>query len=95
MNRTRAKKSFTLTAEAMTVLVEFQTQTNAASLSAALEKLLQAHQDRQKLDALESRMVRYYDGLTGEAAAEEQDWGAFASSQFVATRESEGRTEVS
>lgn len=81
MSRTREKRSFTLSSNAMMVLAEFQTECNAASLSAALEKLVQAHQERRKLAALDASIAGYYDGLTGAEATEQQEWGVFATAQ--------------
>lgn len=91
MSLTRTKRSFTLSPQAITVLAEFQTESNAASLSAALEKLLQLHQECRKLAALDAKIASYYDGLTGEEAAEQQEWGAFATAQLTGPQDADGR----
>ena len=82
MSRTRAKRSFTLSPEALAILAKFQKEAHAASLSAALEKLLQAHQAQRNLAALDAQMTSYYDSLSPDEVSEQAEWGDFATSQL-------------
>lgn len=91
VSRTRAKKSFTLSADALNILTEFQKKANAASLSAALETLLQAHQEGGNLADLDASVASYYDACTPGEATEHEEWGAFASAQLLRNLETDGR----
>ena len=82
MNRTRAKRSFTLSPEALGILARFQKEAHAASLSAALEKLIQNHQAQLQVAALDAQMTSYYDSLSPEEVREQAEWGDFATSQL-------------
>ena len=82
----KARRTFTLSPESVALLEELSTARRGSrrrSVSAVLDDLLQALNDRRRREALESAISAYYDELPPEDRSEEAEWGNFSLAQFM------------
>ena len=77
-----AKKSYTLSLEALAFLEEIRKERRASSISAALEDLIREVRRAHERAAVERAVAHYYGSRSNEEAAEEGRWGDFALGEF-------------
>jgi hypothetical protein len=83
----KERKSFSLGPEYVDFLKRYMRQLNAASLTAALEALIDEVRRLRELDRINAEIVASYEAATPEEAAEEQLWGRLSESQFAGNTE--------
>lgn len=52
------------------------------SISSVLEEIIHQQQQTKELERISASVTRYYDSLTAEEIAENEDWGELAATQF-------------
>ena len=80
-HRDRARKhpkSFSLSADVVEALQEYQRQRKTESLTAAFEEIVREWQKAQ----VEGQFVSYYDSLSDKERQQEREWGGFSESQM-------------
>lgn len=78
----KEKRSFTLSRENVAFLEARRKQRRAASVSAVLEKILDAARAEQQKASLDQAITRYYSNLTVGEAEEQAAWGDFSTREF-------------
>ena len=78
----KAKRTFSLSQEAVSYLEALRREKNQPSLSSVLEELVRKEQEAKEMDRISASVTRYYDSLTPEEIAEDRAWGDFAATQF-------------
>lgn len=84
----KKRRTFTLSPASLAYLEQETRQRKANSQSAVLDELLQEKTRDRQMDALETSIGAYYDGLGDPEIEEDKIWGDFAGSQ-LALREDE------
>ena len=85
MPRTRnrkARKTFSLSRQAVTYLESVRKETKRISMSSVLEDIIRAQQEAKEVERISASFTRYYDSLTEAEIAENRSWGQFAETQF-------------
>jgi len=83
LSRTRkAKKTFSLSREAVAFLETEKQKRGRESTSVVLEELIQECREKGDTKKLNIAISGYYDSLTDEERDENSRWGEFAESQF-------------
>jgi predicted CopG family antitoxin len=80
--RRKARKTFSLSREAVKYLESLRAGKLGKSISSVLEELIRQRREAEQVQRAAASVSSYYDSLTDEQAAEERAWGAFAESQF-------------
>ena len=75
---TKARKTFSLSQENLEFLETVRRRQKAASLTAALEMILEQEKQRREVSQLDSTISQYYDSLSDEEVEEQRNWGEFA-----------------
>ncbi|HUI77830.1 MAG TPA: hypothetical protein VLY24_07925 [Bryobacteraceae bacterium] len=78
----KAKKSYTLSPQAVAFLETMRKKRHARSTSHVLEEILQAFRRSQEKLALEKAVTDYYTSLSPADAEEQARWGEFALREF-------------
>ncbi len=78
----KAKKTFTLSREAVSFLEDETRKRGVASVSLVLEDLIQERRKRSSTKNIDAAISAYYDSLSDEELAEDKRWGEFAESQI-------------
>ena len=82
----KERRTFTLSPESVALLQDLcatRRGSRSRSVSAVLDDLLRALDKQRKRDAVDRAITSFYDGLSGNAQAEEKDWGEFSLAQFI------------
>lgn len=82
---TKAKKSYTLSRQAVAFLEQVRKQRRARSTSAVLEEILQAAQQSEQERTLERATENYYSSLDDSELQEQIGWGNFALAEMTET----------
>ena len=77
----KAKKTFSLSREAMSYL-ESVRRNKRVSMSSVLEDIIRQQHQLREMERISASMTRYYDSISDEERAENRAWGEFAESQF-------------
>ena len=81
--RTRkAKKTFTLSREAVAFLETEKQKRGRESTSLVLEELIKECREKGNTKKIDLAITNYYDSLTDEERDENSRWGEFAENQF-------------
>jgi predicted CopG family antitoxin len=78
----KARKTFSLSREAVRYLEEVRKGKRARSMSSVLEDLIRQRREAEEMDRLSTATASYYDSLTDDQAAQDRAWGQFSESQF-------------
>jgi hypothetical protein len=78
----KAKRTFSLSREAMAYLESERRAIREKSLSAVLEGIVLREQQQKEMERVSASFTRYYDSLSPEEIAEDRAWGEFAATQF-------------
>lgn len=78
----KAKKTFSLSREAVGYLESVRKEKRAGTISSVLEDIIRQQQQAGELERVSASFTHYYDSLTDEEVAEDRAWGEFALSQF-------------
>jgi hypothetical protein len=81
-SRRKARKTFSLSRQAVTYLESLRKETKRESMSSVLEDIIRAQQESKEVERISASFTRYYDSLTPEEQAEDRAWGQFAETQF-------------
>lgn len=81
-NRRKARKTFSLSRQAVTYLESVRKATKRGSMSSVLEDIIRQQQEAKELERISASFTRYYDSLTEEERAEDRAWGQFGETQF-------------
>ena len=81
----KTKKSYTLSLESAAFLETIKKQRRAASVSAALEELLQSARREHQRAAIGQAVADYYSSLSDREFREQAQWGEFALREFRKT----------
>jgi hypothetical protein len=87
MNRTqprlprKSRTTLSLSRDAVVYLKSYQAQKNQASLSSAVEALIEEQKQREAGEKLAAQTRAYYDSLTSSEQEESEAWGKFAESE--------------
>jgi hypothetical protein len=82
----KERKTFTLSLESIALLNDLcaaRRGSRRKSVSAVLDDLLRALDNQRKRDAVIRAITSFYDGIPGQARAEESEWGEFSLAQFM------------
>jgi hypothetical protein len=82
-NARKIKKSYTLSPESVAFLETLRKRRRAPSISSVLEGVLKAVRRQQVRAEIETSIESYYSTLSDQEAAEQADWGDFATSEFL------------
>jgi len=81
--RTRkAKKTFTLSREAVAFLETEKQKRGRESTSLVLEELIKECREKGNTKKIDLAITNYYDSITDEERDENSRWGEFAENQF-------------
>lgn len=81
--RTRkAKKTFTLSRDAVAFLETEKQKRGRESTSSVLEELIKECREKGNTKKIDLAITNYYDSLTDEEREENSRWGEFAENQF-------------
>jgi hypothetical protein len=78
----KAKKTFSLSRQAVMYLESLRKEKRSKSVSSVLEDIIRQQQQARETERISSSVTRYYDSLTPEEIAEDRAWGEFAATQF-------------
>ena len=78
----KARKTFSLSREAVKYLESLRKERKKASMSSVVEDVVRELQQAKELERISASTTRYYDSLTPEEIAEDGAWGDFAATQF-------------
>jgi hypothetical protein len=78
----KAKKTFSLSREAVKYLESVRKEDKRATISSVLEEIIRQQQQAKELERISASVTRYYDSISEEQRAEDSAWGEFAESQF-------------
>lgn len=78
----KAKRTFSLSRQAVAFLESERRATHKRSLSAVLEEIVRRQQEEKEMERISAAFTRYYDSLTPEEIAEDRGWAEFAATQF-------------
>jgi hypothetical protein len=79
--QTKSRKTLSLSRDAVIFLESYQTQKKEASLSSAVEALIEEQKQRQAAEKLTAQTRVYYDSLTADDQDETEAWGKFTESE--------------
>jgi hypothetical protein len=82
----KERKTFTLSRESIALLNDLRAARRGPhhrSVSAVLDELLRALDKQRKREAIDQAVTSFYNGLSPEMHAEEQEWGEFSLAQFM------------
>jgi hypothetical protein len=71
----KARVSFTLSQDSLEFIHRFKALDNSASVSAAVDKLIEGFRRAHELEALNANITAYYDSLSPAEIREESAWG--------------------
>ena len=77
----KTRLSFSLDLEIARYVRAYRDQTQAASLSAALQSIIEEKKRRAQMVEVQSKTKAYYDSLPPLEEVEDSTWGEFAESQ--------------
>lgn len=78
----KAKKTFTLSREAVHFLESEKEKRGSESTSLVLEDLIREYRQRAGTKNIDAVISAYYDSLPDEDLEEDKRWGEFAETQF-------------
>jgi hypothetical protein len=78
----KAKKTFSLSREAVKYLENLRRESRAQSVSAVLEDLIRRQQQAREAARVSASITNYYDSLTDDQVAGDQAWGRFAEAEL-------------
>lgn len=78
----KARKTFSLSSEAVRYLEAVRKGKQARSISSVLEDLIRQRREAEEMDRISASIAGYYDSLTDDQAAGDRAWGQFSESQF-------------
>ena len=81
-SRRKARKTFSLSRQAVSYLESLRKETRRESMSSVLEDLIRAQQEAKEVERISASFTRYYDSLSPQEQAEDRAWGKFAETQF-------------
>jgi hypothetical protein len=79
----KAKKTFSLSKDAVRYLESVRKEKKRRTISSVLEDMIRQQQQAGQLERISSAVTRYYDSISEEQREEDGAWGRFAESQFV------------
>jgi hypothetical protein len=77
----KARKTFSLSRDAVSYLEAVRKQTHRESISSVLEDIIRQQRQAKELERIGASFTDYYDSLTDEEVAEDRAWGEFALTQ--------------
>jgi len=78
----KARKTFSLSREAVCYLELLRKGKQARSISAVLEDLIRQRREAEEMERISASISGYYDSLTDGHAADDRAWGKFSESQL-------------
>jgi hypothetical protein len=78
----KAKKTFSLSREAVGYLESVRKEEKRRTVSSVLEEIIRQQQQARELERISAAVTRYYDSISEEQREEDSAWGKFAESQF-------------
>lgn len=78
----KARKTFSLSGEAVRYLETVRKGKQARSISSVLEDLIQQRRAAEEMDRVSASISGYYDSLTDDQTAGDRAWGQFSENQF-------------
>jgi hypothetical protein len=84
-NRAKSRKTFSLSRDAVTYLETYQAKKKEASLSSAVEALIEERKEQEEAEKLAAQTRAYYDSLGADELGESEAWGKFAESESANT----------
>lgn len=78
----KAKKSYTLSSDAVQFLERRRRERRSDSVSAVLEEIIQSARRESEFAAIEKSVSDYYSSLSDAELKEQREWGEFALTQF-------------
>ncbi|HEY8671137.1 MAG TPA: hypothetical protein VIL63_09885 [Terriglobales bacterium] len=81
-SRRKARKTFSLSRQAVTYLESLRKETKRESMSSVLEDIIRAQQEAKEVERISASFTGYYDSLTPKEQTEDRAWGRFAEAQF-------------
>ena len=80
--KNKARKTFSLSREAVSYLEAWRATKRSRSISSVLEELIRQRKEAEEMQRVSASISSYYDSLTDEQVAEDHAWGQFAESQL-------------
>jgi hypothetical protein len=80
-HRVKSRKTFSLSRDAVTYLETYQAKKKAASLSSAVEALIEERKQQDASEKLAAQTRAYYDSLTPGELDESEAWAKLAESE--------------
>ena len=77
----KSRKTLSLSKDAVTYLESYKAQKREASLSSAVEALIEEQKQRDAAEKLATQTRAYYDSLTPSQQEDSEAWGQFAESE--------------
>ena len=77
----KARRTFSLSKEAVIYLETYQAKTKEASLSSAVEALIEERKQQDAAEKLAAQTRAYYDSLSSAELDDSEVWGKFAESE--------------
>jgi hypothetical protein len=81
-NRTKARKTFSLSREAVSYLEALRAAKRSPSISSVLEDLIRQRREAEEAQRISASISGYYDSLSDDQVAEDRAWGEFAEGQL-------------
>lgn len=78
----KSRRTFSLSREAVTYLENYRSRKKEASLSGAVEALIQERRQQEESERLAAQTRAYYDSFSPEEAEESDAWGSFTESEI-------------
>lgn len=79
----KSRKTFSLSREAVTYLETYQVKKKEASLSSAVEALIEERKQQEAAENLAAQTRAYYDTLAPAEQDETEAWGRFVESEIA------------
>jgi len=79
--RTKSRKTLSLSRSAVSYLETYQAKKREASLSSAVEALIEERKQMDEEEKLAAQTRAYYDSMTLTEQEENETWGKFAESE--------------
>lgn len=77
----KSRTTLSLSHDAVVYLKSYQAEKKEASLSSAVEALIEEQKQRETLEKLAAETRAYYDSLASDEQEESEAWGKFAESE--------------
>jgi hypothetical protein len=78
----KAKKTFSLSREAVEYLESVRKEKKRGTISSVLEDIIRQQQQARELERISASVTHYYDSISEEQREEDSAWGKFSESQF-------------